>query len=72
MPPMTTFDAAAAEMVGDFVGALRGGGHRGDANQIGVLVQVQRLNLFVQDRHLPIGRRERRHLEQAQARAGGS
>ncbi len=47
---------AAAEMVGDFVGAGRGGGHRGDAHEVGGLVQVQRLDLFVLDRYLPTRR----------------
>jgi hypothetical protein len=42
-------DAAAAKMRGDFISARCGGGHRGDADQIGLLVQVQRLDAFIDD-----------------------
>ena len=66
-PAHDHFRAAAAVEVGDFIAPLHRGGHRGDAYQVGFQVGGQRLDLFVNDRHLPIRRRQRSDLEQAQA-----
>ena len=66
MPPMTTLMPRAPEMVRDLIGALHGGGHGGDADQVGFRVQVQRLHLFIDDVALPARRGERGDLQQAQ------
>ena len=59
-------DAAPPEMIRNFVAALDGGGHRRDANEVGGLVQIQRLDFLIYDFHFPFRRRERGDAEQAE------
>ncbi len=51
--------AAAAEFVGDFVGPRRQRRHKRDADHVARRVEIQRLDVFVADRHLVVPRRQR-------------
>jgi hypothetical protein len=54
--------AATAEFIGDVVGTKRSERAGGDRNDVGALLEIQRLELLVNKLYLPVRRRQSRQV----------